>query len=75
MSATVTDPAALREAILRALAQGPASWIQIQARAGGNLDIVAAGLVLTELEEEGEVQHTRESGAAQSVYSLTDKSR
>ncbi len=70
MPATVTDPAALREAILSALAQGPAPWIQIQARAGGNLDIVAAGLVLRDLEEEGQVQRTREPGAAQSVYRL-----
>jgi hypothetical protein len=68
MPATVTDPAVLREAILSALAEGPATWIQVQARAGGNLDIVAAGLVLTELEAEGRVQHSREPGAAQSVY-------
>lgn len=70
MPATVTDPAALRETILRVLGEGPATWIQIQARAGGNLDIVAAGLVLTELEAGGLVQHSREPGAAQSVYRL-----
>ena len=70
MPATVTDPAALRKAILSALAQGPATWIQIQARAEGNLDVVASGLVLTELEAEGLVLHSRELGAAQSVYML-----
>lgn len=70
MPATVTDPVALRETILRVLAEGPATWLQIQARAGGNLDIVAAGLVLTELEAEGLVQRSREPGAAQSVYRL-----
>ena len=59
MPATVTDPAALRETILRVLGEGPATWIQIQARAGGNLDIVAAGLVLRDLEEEGLVLHAR----------------
>ena len=70
MPATVTDPATLRETLLRALAEGPATWIQIQARAGGNLDIVAAGLVLTGLEAEGLVLRTRELEAAQSVYRL-----
>ena len=68
MPATVTDPAVLRETLLSVLAEGPATWHQIQARAGGNLDVVAAGLALTELEEEGEVLHSREPGAAQSVY-------
>lgn len=70
MPATITDPAALRETLLSVLAEGPATWHQIQARAGGSLDIVAAGSVLTELEAEGLVLRTREPGAAQSVYGL-----
>lgn len=70
MPVMVTDPATLREAILRVLTQGAAMWHQIQARAGGNLDIIAAELVLTELEAEGPVLRTRESGAAQCVYRI-----
>lgn len=61
----------LRETILRVLAAGPATWPEIQRRAGGNLDIIAAGLVLTRLENEGLVVPSRAPGAVQSVYRLT----
>ncbi len=49
----VIDPVVLRTTLLRVMAQGPATWPQVNARAGGNLDIIAAGFVLSGLEQEG----------------------
>lgn len=70
MPPSITDAAVLRETLLRVLAEGPATWPELQERAGGNLDIIAAGLALSRLEQEGMVQRSRPPGEAWSTYQL-----
>lgn len=71
MTRLVTDRAQLRALILEAMAQGATTWPEINARAGGHLDLIAAGLLLTELEAEGVVRRDRSAGSLWSVYHLT----
>ena len=74
MTRLVTNRAQLRALMLEAMAQGAATWPEINARSGGHLDIIAAGLLLTELEAEGVVHRDRTTGSLWSVYHLADRS-
>ena len=68
--AAVTDQTVLREALLRALSQGPATWPELQVRARCDMDIIAAGLALSTLEQEGLIKRARLQGATWSTYEL-----
>lgn len=65
----MTDHAALRAAILKALAMGPTTWPGLQERAGETMDPIAAGYVLNALRDEGLVTWESRRGEW-SIYRL-----